>query len=269
VLNVIIEKVTGGQKVSWNNSSAVTVIVKSFNGAESKFENVSNSLEIANPKPGESKQIVITSPGEPDQILETKTIYQAPLSAQNLAVKQMTNKSLQVTWKPSSTVVGYRVVITPTVGAPVIVDTTDPKFAVQTASGQRYTFEVIAIGAGGLESGTISKSASLSTGRVVTPLLQVAQTIKAKAFTQNTKVKLAEFAKTIAPDSSILCTGSASSSAGRASALAAASRACATLQQANPEIFIKPVVTIVSVKKNPKVRKSYVVGISVVIKPIV
>ena len=267
-LNVIIEKVTGGQKVSWNNSSAVTIIVKSFNGTESKFENVSNSLEIPNPKPGESKQIVITRPGQPDQILWTKTIYQAPLSAQNLAVKQMTNKSLQVTWKPSSTVVGYRVVITPTVGAPVIVDTTDPKFAVQTAPGQKYTFEVIAIGAGGLESGTISKSASLSTGKVVTPLLEVAQTIQAKAFTQNAKTKLAVFAKTIAPDSSILCTGSASSSAGRASAFAAASRACATLQQANPEIFVKPVATIVSTMKNPKVRKSYVVGISVVIKPI-
>jgi hypothetical protein len=98
--------------------------------------------------------------------------------------------------------------------------------------------------------------------------LEVSQTIQAKAFTQKTKVKLAEFAKTIAPDSSILCTGSASSSAGRASALAAASRACATLQQANPEIFVKPVATIVSTQKNPKVRKSYVVGISVVIKPI-
>ena len=263
-----VEKVDGGQKLSWSNSSPVTVIIKSFNGAESKYENVNNSLVIANPKPGESKQIVISDPAKPDQILETKTIYQAPLAAQNLTIKQITSKSLQVAWRPTSTVIGYRVVITPTVGAPVIVDTTDPKFAVQTAPGQRYTFEVIAIGAGGLESGTISMSASLTTGKVETPLLEVSQTIRAKAFTQKTKVKLNEFAKTIAPDSSILCTGSASSSAGRASALAAASRACTTLQQANPEIFVKPVAKIVSEKKNPRVKKSFIVGISVVIKPI-
>jgi len=267
-LNTIIEKVAGGQKVSWSYSSPVTVIVKSFDGTESKFENVSNFLVIADPKPGESTQIVIINPGQPNQILETKSIYRAPLSAQNIVVKEISKKSLQVTWQPSSTVVGYRVVITPTVGAPVIVETIDPKFAVQTAPGQKYTFEVIAIGAGRLESETISKSASLSTGKVMRPLLVVTQTIKAKAFTQNTKFKLAEFAKTIAPDSSILCTGSASSSSRRASAFAAASRACATLQQANPEIFIKPVSTIVSTKKNPKVRNSYVVGISVVIKPI-
>ena len=267
-VNMAVEKVDGGQKLSWSNSSPVTVIIKSFNGAESKYENVNNSLVIANPKPGESKQIVISDPAKPDQILETKTIYQAPLAAQNLTIKQITSKSLQVAWRPTSTVIGYRVVITPTVGAPVIVDTTDPKFAVQTAPGQRYTFEVIAIGAGGLESGTISMSASLTTGKVETPLLEVSQTIRAKAFTQKTKVKLNEFAKTIAPDSSILCTGSASSSAGRASALAAASRACTTLQQANPEIFVKPVAKIVSEKKNPRVKKSFIVGISVVIKPI-
>jgi hypothetical protein len=77
-----------------------------------------------------------------------------------------------------------------------------------------------------------------------------------------------EFAKTLEPDSSILCSGSASSSAGRAAALAAASRACATLQQSHPEIFVKPVATVVSIKGNPRLAKNYIVGISVVIKPI-
>ena len=76
------------------------------------------------------------------------------------------------------------------------------------------------------------------------------------------------FAATLEPVSSVLCTGAATSKAGISSALAAASKVCAQLQKANPEVYVKSISKIAPVSSNSKLKSNYVVDISIVIKPI-
>lgn len=255
-------------KISWNNGKPATIIVTNFGGSKSRYENISNEFEVPNPKPGESKEITLVSVEDQNVILDTKTIYQPPLPVQSLVIKQVASKTLSATWKPASSVEGYRVIITPTIGAPIVIETKDPQFKVQTAPGQKYSFDVVAVGAGGLEAGALSKFASVSMGKVVTSLLEVSQPISTKTFNTSASSKLKTFAATLEPVSSILCTGSTATKAGAKSALAAASRACAELQRENPEVFVKAISKVTPVSSNAKLKGNYVVDISIVIKPV-
>jgi hypothetical protein len=248
--------------------AAVTVIVTNYGGSKSLYENISTGFEVPNPKPGESKEIAIVSVEDQKVIYDTRTIYQAPLPVQSLVIKQVASKTLTATWKPSSTVQGYKVIITPTIGAPIVIETKDPQFKVQTAPGQKYSFDVVAVGAGGLEAGALNKVASVSMGKVVTSLLEVSQPISMKSFNAAASNKLKTFAATLEPVSSILCTGSTATKTGAKSALAAASRACAELQRANPEVFVKAISKVTPVRSNAKLKGNYVVDISIVIKPV-
>ena len=255
-------------KISWRNVAAVTVIVTNYSGSKALYENISTGFEVPNPKPGESKEITIVSVEDQKVIYDTRTIYQAPLPVQSLVIKQIASKTLTATWKPSSTVQGYKVIITPTIGAPIVIETKDPQFKVQTAPGQKYSFDVVAVGAGGLEAGALNKVASVSMGKVVTSLLEVSQPISMKSFNAAASNKLKTFAATLEPVSSILCTGSTATKTGAKSALAAASRACAELQRANPEVFVKAISKVTPLRSNAKLKGNYVVDISIVIKPV-
>ena len=267
-ISIEFSKERFSNKISWRNVLAVTVIVTNFNGNKSLFENISAGFEVANPKPGESKEITLVSVEDQKVIYDTKTIYQPPLPVQSLVIKQVASKTLTASWKPSSTVQGYRVIITPTIGAPIVIETKDPQFKVQTAPGQKYSFDVVAIGAGGLEANALNKVASVSMGKVVTSLLEVSQPISMKSFNAAASNKLKIFATTLEPVSSILCTGSTATKNGAKSALAAASRACAELQRANPEVFVKAISKVTPVRSNAKLKGNYVVDISIVIKPV-
>ena len=255
-------------KISWNNGKPATIIVTNFGGSKSLYENISNEFEVPNPKPGESKEITLVSVEDQSVVYDTKIIYQPPLPVQSLVIKQVASKTLTATWKPSSTVQGYKVIITPTVGAPIVIETKDPQFKVQTAPGQKYSFDVVAVGAGGLEAGALTKFASVSMGKVVTSLLEVSQPISMKSFNAGASNRLKTFAATLEPVSSILCTGSTATKTGAKSALAAASRACAELQRANPEVFVKAISKVKPVRSNAKLKGNYVVDISIVIKPV-
>ena len=255
-------------KISWRNVPAVTLIVTNYGGSKSLYENISTGFEVPNPKPGESKEITIVSVEDQKIVYDTRTIYQAPLPVQSLVIKQVASKTLTATWKPSSTVQGYKIIITPTVGAPIVIETKDPQFKVQTAPGQKYSFDVVAIGAGGLEASALNKVASVSMGKVVTSLLEVSQPISMKSFNAAATNKLKTFAATLEPVSSILCTGSTATKAGAKSALSAASRACAELQRANTEVFVKAISKVTPVRSNAKLKGNYVVDISIVIKPV-
>jgi uncharacterized repeat protein (TIGR02543 family) len=255
-------------KISWNNGKPATIIVTNFGGSKSLYENISNEFEVPNPKPGESKEITLVSVEDQSVVYDTKIIYQPPLPVQSLVIKQVASKTLTATWKPSSTVQGYKVIITPTVGAPIVIETKDPQFKVQTAPGQKYSFDVVAVGAGGLEAGALTKFASVSMGKVVTSLLEVSQPISMKSFKAGASNRLKTFAATLEPVSSVLCTGSTATKTGAKSALAAASRACAELQRANPEVFVKAISKVTPVRSNVKLKGNYVVDISIVIKPV-
>lgn len=267
-ISVEFSKEGFSNKISWRNVSAVTVIVTNYGGSKSLYENISTGFEVPNPKPGESKEITIVSVEDQKVIYDTRTIYQAPLPVQFLVIKQVASKTLTATWKPSSTVQGYKVIITPTIGAPIVIETKDPQFKVQTAPGQKYSFDVVAVGAGGLEASALNKVASVSMGKVVTSLLEVSQPISMKSFNAAATNKLKTFAGTLEPVSSILCTGSTATKAGAKSALAAASRACAELQRANTEVFVKAISKVTPVRSNANLKRNYVVDISIVIKPI-
>ena len=268
LISVEFSKEGFSNKISWRNVSAMTVIVTNYGGSKSLYENISTGFEVPNPKPGESKEITIVSVEDQKVIYDTRTIYQAPLPVQFLVIKQVASKTLTATWKPSSTVQGYKVIITPTVGAPIVIETKDPQFKVQTAPGQKYSFDVVAVGAGGLEASALNKVASVSMGKVVTSLLEVSQPISIKSFNADASNKLKTFAATLEPVSSILCTGSTATKAGAKLALNAASRACAELQRANPEVFVKAISKVTPVRSNAKLKRNYVVDISIVIKPI-
>lgn len=268
VISIEYSKEGFSNKISWRNVPAVTVIVTNYGGSKSLYENISTEFEVPNPKPGESKEITIVSVEDQKVIYDTRTIFQAPLPVQSLVIKQIASKTLTASWKPSSTVQGYKVIITPTIGAPIVIETKDSQFKVQTAPGQKYSFDVVAIGAGGLEAGALNKIASVSMGKVVTSLLEVSQPISTKSFNAAASNKLKTFAATLEPVSSILCTGSTATKTGAKSALAAASRACAELQRANPEVFVKAISKVTPVRSNAKLKGNYVVDISIVIKPV-
>lgn len=268
LISIEFSKEGFSNKISWRNVPAVTVIVTNYGGTKSLYENISTGFEVPNPKPGESKEITIVSVEDQKIVYDTRTIYQAPLPVQSLVIKQVASKTLTATWKPSSTVQGYKIIITPTVGAPIVIETKDPQFKVQTAPGQKYSFNVVAIGAGGLEASALNKVASVSMGKVVTSLLEVSQPISMKSFNAAATNKLKTFAATLEPVSSILCTGSTATKTGAKSALSAASRACAELQRANPEVFVKAISKVTPVRSNAKLKGNYVVDISIVIKPV-
>ena len=267
-LTVQFEKIGIYNKVTWNNSQAVTIIVTNYNGAKTVYENLSSAMEVPNPKPGESAEISVVSVADQALVYDRKTIYQAPLPVQALVIKQVASKTLSATWKPASSVVGYRVFITPVVGAQIVIETKDAQFKVETAPGQKYSFEVVSVGAGGLEASALKKSASVSLTKVVTSLIRVYQPISTRSFSNFSTQLLTTFASTLEPVSSILCTGTSANKKGTEFALAAASKVCAQLQKANPEVYVKSISKIAPVSSNSKLKSNYVVDISIVIKPI-
>jgi hypothetical protein len=232
------------------------------------YENLLTAIDLPNPKPGESAEVIITSGSDQSLVYDRKTIYEAPLPVQSLEVKQVASRTLYATWKPASTIQSYKIVITPAVGAPIVIETKDPQFKIQTAPNLKFVFEVIAVGAGELESNAINKTAFVSKGKVVTSLLSINQPKSSKLLQSSSADKLTTFAATLEPVSSVLCTGAATSKSGISSALAAASKVCAQLQKANPEVYVKSISKIAPVSSNSKLKSNYVVDISIVIKPI-
>jgi uncharacterized repeat protein (TIGR02543 family) len=267
-ISIQVEKNNGLNKVSWSSSQPVNIIVTNFNGSKKVYENLLTAIDLPNPKPGESAEVIITSGSDQSLVYDRKTIYEAPLPVQSLEVKQVASRTLYATWKPASTIQSYKIVITPAVGAPIVIETKDPQFKIQTAPNLKFVFEVIAVGAGELESNAINKTAFVSKGKVVTSLLSINQPKSSKLLQSSSADKLTTFAATLEPVSSVLCTGAATSKAGISSALAAASKVCAQLQKANPEVYVKSISKIAPVSSNSKLKSNYVVDISIVIKPI-
>lgn len=267
-ISIQVEKNNGLNKVSWSSSQPVNIIVTNFNGSKKVYENLLTAIDLPNPKPGESAEVIITSGSDQNLVYDRKTIYEAPLPVQSLEVKQVASRTLYATWKPASTIQSYKIVITPAVGAPIVIETKDPQFKIQTAPNLKFVFEVIAVGAGELESNAINKTAFVSKGKVVTSLLSINQPKSSKLLQSSSADKLTTFAATLEPVSSVLCTGAATSKSGISSALAAASKVCAQLQKANPEVYVKSISKIAPVSSNSKLKSNYVVDISIVIKPI-
>jgi hypothetical protein len=112
-------------------------------------------VKIANPKPGQTATYTISiSTGE---FLKTFTIKSKPDTPKRVQVKFQAS-TLNATWKKAAGAKKYRVTITPEVGKPIVLTTTDPNISIDLESSAKATIKVVAIGANGLASKAIRKS---------------------------------------------------------------------------------------------------------------
>jgi len=251
--------------INWGSNKPVVVTTKNSLGVISSQKVEGTSLEIPKPAPGESVTVQVREDSSSSELLKTITLATPPLPASILKVEIQKNKSWVATWSPRSTVEKYAVTITPKVGAPVVIITSDPKLEVDTASGQSYKFEVIAIGAEGLKSEPIFTSKIVKKSAPAQSELNLMANLATRDVIGSRANAITRTAQQITNGSSVLVSGIVKNKKDKASAFAAALKVANQLQIANPEIWVKPHI---EVNRSTKQSRTTNLSVVVLIKPL-
>ena len=142
--------------ITWDNSQ--NLILTTYNRTTKKTKEITLSgglTKLSNPKPGQSATYTITS--TTGQVLKTLTIKSKPGIPKKVKVK-IQAATLNASWKKAAGAKRYRVTITPEVGKPIVLTTTDPNISIDLENSAKATIKVVAIGANGLASKAIKKS---------------------------------------------------------------------------------------------------------------
>lgn len=154
----IVTATTSGKDkiITWDQPE--DLILNTYNRTTKKTKTsilVGGQVKLSNPKPGQSATYTITSAS--GEILKTFTIKSKPEAPKKVEVLIQAT-TLNASWKKAAGAKKYRVTITPDVGKPIVLTTTDPNISFDLENSAKATIKVVAIGANGLTSKAIKKS---------------------------------------------------------------------------------------------------------------
>ena len=154
---IINTSVSGKNRfITWDQSQ--NLVLTTYNKTTKKTKELTlsgGSAKLANPKPGQTATYTISSAS--GEILKTFTIKSKPDTPKRVQVEFQAS-TLNATWKKAAGAKKYRVTITPEVGKPIVLTTTDPNISIDLENSAKATIKVVAIGANGLASKAIRKS---------------------------------------------------------------------------------------------------------------
>lgn len=154
---IINTSVSGNNRfITWDQSQ--NLVLTTYNKTTKKTKELTlagGSAKLANPKPGQTATYTISSVS--GEILKTFTIKSKPETPKRVQVEFQAS-TLNATWKKAAGAKKYRVTITPEVGKPIVLTTTDPNISIDLENSAKATIKVVAIGANGLASKAIKKS---------------------------------------------------------------------------------------------------------------
>ena len=154
----IVTSTTSGKDkiITWDQPE--DLILNTYNRTTKKTKTsilVGGQVKLSNPKPGQSATYTISS--ATGEVLKTLTIKSKPGIPKKVEVK-IQAATLNASWKKAAGAKRYRVTITPEVGKPIVLTTTDPNISIDLENSAKATIKVVAIGANGLTSKAIKKS---------------------------------------------------------------------------------------------------------------
>ena len=154
---IINTSVSGKNRfITWDQSQ--NLVLTTYNKTTKKTKELTlsgGSAKLANPKPGQTATYTISS--ATGEILKNFTIKSKPDTPKRVQVEFQAS-TLNATWKKAAGAKKYRVTITPEVGKPIVLTTTDPNISIDLENSAKATIKVVAIGANGLASKAIKKS---------------------------------------------------------------------------------------------------------------
>ena len=148
---------SGNKKIiSWDQPTDLVLTTYNKTTKKTKVSTLSGGeVSVTNPKPGQTATYTISS--AKGEVLKAFTVKSKPESPKKVeAVIQAS--TLSATWSKSVGAKKYRVTITPEVGKPITLITTDPNISLDLESAGKATLKVVAIGANGLVSKTVLKT---------------------------------------------------------------------------------------------------------------
>ena len=154
---IINTSVSGKNRfITWDQSQ--NLVLTTYNKTTKKTKQLTLSggnAKLANPKPGQTATYTISS--ATGEILKKFTIKSKPETPKRFRVEFQAS-TLNASWKKAAGAKKYRVTITPEVGKPIVLTTTDPNISIDLENSAKATLKVVAIGANGLASKAIKKS---------------------------------------------------------------------------------------------------------------
>ena len=154
---IINTSVSGKNRfITWDQSQSLVLTTYNKTTKKTKALTLSGgSAKLANPKPGQTATYTISS--ATGEILKKFTIKSKPETPKRFRVEFQAS-TLNASWKKAAGAKKYRVTITPEVGKPIVLTTTDPNISIDLENSAKATLKVVAIGANGLASKAIKKS---------------------------------------------------------------------------------------------------------------
>ena len=142
--------------IYWNTASDLGLSIYNKTTKKTKIQTLSGGVaKLSNPKPGQTATYVITS--ATGEVLKAFTVKSKPETPKRVEVAIQAS-TLNATWTKAKGAKKYRVTITPEVGKPITLTTTDPNISIDLESAGKATLKVVAIGANGLVSKTVLKT---------------------------------------------------------------------------------------------------------------
>jgi hypothetical protein len=154
---IINTSVSGKNRfITWDQSQSLVLTTYNKTTKKTKALTLSGgNAKLANPKPGQTATYTISS--ATGEILKKFTIKSKPETPKRFRVEFQAS-TLNASWKKAAGAKKYRVTITPEVGKPIVLTTTDPNISIDLENSAKATLKVVAIGANGLASKAIKKS---------------------------------------------------------------------------------------------------------------
>jgi hypothetical protein len=142
--------------ISWDQPT--DLVLTTYNKTTKKTEVSTLSggeVSVTNPKPGQTATYTISS--SKGEVLKAFTVKSKPETPKKVQAAIQAS-TLNATWTKAKGAKKYRVTITPEVGKPIVLTTTDPNISIDLENSAKATLKVVAIGANGLASKAIKKS---------------------------------------------------------------------------------------------------------------
>jgi hypothetical protein len=155
---LIVTTTNSGTKklISWNQSTYLVLTTYNKTTKKTRVSTLRGGRSlVAKPKPGQSATYTITSSAR--EVVQVFTIKSKPETPKKVEVA-IHSTTLSASWKKSVGARKYRVTITPPVGKPIILITTDPNISIKLDSLGKVTFKIVAIGKNNIASKSVSKT---------------------------------------------------------------------------------------------------------------
>ena len=151
------KSLSGKKLVTWNTNSEL--VLKTYNKTTKKStvrKLKDGKAFIKNPQPGQTAKYTISSSS--GSVLKAFTVRTKPGLPKRITVQRQAT-TLNATWSKAAGATRYRVIITPQIGQPIVLITTDSNISIDLKNSAKATIKVVAIGANGLTSEVIAKTA--------------------------------------------------------------------------------------------------------------